>query len=441
MSKDIQNASKFSNSFNFFDYKLIPYVLQDLLLACIMRVFMKKQIAISALIVLFLIIGTIIVIVYGKGYRFSFNGNETILAGTGLLVATSAPNGAQVFIDGHLTTATDNTINLAPGDYDIKIFKDGYIPWEKKITVSKETVSKADALLFPTAPQLVSITNIGIGNPVLDPSKTRIAYNVASQSAVKNGVYVLDMTARPILTLQNTSTQLATDAVNAFSTAAISWSPDSAQLLATIPGLVSPATYLLQDNGLNQDPQDVTETIASVNSSWDKLQAEKDKALMDSLVNPLKKVVNENFNILEWSGDETKILYEASRSASIPLIITPRLIGTDSTPEVRDIKKGEIYVYDSKEDRNYKILDAIPVKNELSSPLPIMWYPDSKHLVYVHNGKIDMMEYDAQNQTTVYAGPFVDGYVFPWPDATKLVILTNLDNPTIAPNLYTIGLK
>ena len=73
--------------------------------------------------------------------------------------------------------------------------------------------------------------------------------------------------------------------------------------------------------------------------------------------------------------------------------------------------------------------------------MPIMWYPDSKHLVYVHDGKIDMMEYDAGNQTTVYAGPFVDDYVFPWPDATKLVILTNLGNPTIAPNLYTLGLK
>jgi hypothetical protein len=70
-----------------------------------------------------------------------------------------------------------------------------------------------------------------------------------------------------------------------------------------------------------------------------------------------------------------------------------------------------------------------------------MIHPDSKHLVYVHEGKIDMMEYDTANQTTIYAGPFVDGFVFPWPDATKLVILTNLGNPMITPNLYTISLK
>jgi hypothetical protein len=123
------------------------------------------------------------------------------------------------------------------------------------------------------------------------------------------------------------------------------------------------------------------------------------------------------------------------------LIINPALIGTNSTPQVRDITKGEVYVYDIKEDRNYLILSSLPTTQFNSGELPIMWYPDSKHLVYVHDGRIDMMEYDAQNQTTVYAGPFVDDYVFPWPDATQLVILTNLGNPNIIPNLYTIGLK
>lgn len=402
---------------------------------------MRKQIIIPALIILFLLIGTVVVVLLGKGYFINLNGNSPVLSGTGLLVATSAPDGAQVLINGHLTTATDNTINLAPGDYNVKIFKEGYFPWEKKITIKKEVVSKADALLFPTAPQLTSITNVGIQNPVLDPTQTKLAYTVASQSAVKNGIYVLDMSLRPILTLQNSSTQLVDDTIVDFSKSTLAWSPDSAQILTTIPEVSLAATYLLQTNGMNQAPQDVTETIASVNASWQKLKTEKDTAQMNSLPKKLRPVVAANFNILQWSADETKILYEASQSASIPLIITPALIGADSTPQVREIKKGEIYVYDLKEDRNYLILNSLPTTKIASQQLPIMWYPDSKHLVYVHDGKIDMMEYDAQNQTTVYAGPFVNDYVFPWPDATKLVILTNLGNPTIAPNLYTIGLK
>ena len=367
---------------------------------------MKKQIVISVLIILFLVLGTAVAILFGKGYRFGFDQNGTILSGTGLLVATSTPDGAQVFINGHLSTATDNTINLAPGVYDVKIFKDGYIAWQKKITIKKEVVSKADALLFPTAPKLESITNIGISNPVIDESKTRIAYSVASQSAIKNGIYILDMTSRPILTLQSASSQIANDTLDYFSKSRFLWSPDSAHILASISD--TSTTYLLKTNSLNEAPQDVTETIASVNASWEKLKTEKQKALMDSLPKKLKKVVSEDFNILEWSGDETKILYEASQSATVPLIITPELMGTDSTPQIRDIKKGEVYVYDIKEDRNYKILDSLPKKEEFS-PLSIMWYPDSKHLVYVNDSKIDIMEYDAQNRTTVYAGPFVDG--------------------------------
>lgn len=400
---------------------------------------MRKEVLVSALIILFLLIGTVIAVLYGKGYRFGFGGNGPIVSGTGLLVATSSPDGAQVFVNGHLTTATDNTINLAPGEYEVKIFKDGYFPWQKKITIKKEVVSKADALLFPKAPKLESITNIGILNPVLDPSKTKIAYVVASQSAVKNGIYILDMTSRPILTLQSASSQIVNDTVDAFSSSSLLWSPDSKEILATI-GTTLKTTYLLQTNTLNQSPKDVTETKLTVDSAWEKLKNDKNKALMDSLPKKLKSVVSEDFNILEWSQDETKILYEASRSAEIPLIINPPLIGTDSTPEVRSIKKGEVYVYDLKEDRNYKILDSVPKRGEFS-PLAIMWYPDSKHLVYVNDSKITMMEYDGKNQTTVYAGPFVDGYVFPWPDATRLVILTNLGNPTIDANLYTISLK
>jgi Tol biopolymer transport system component len=216
----------------------------------------------------------------------------------------------------------------------------------------------------------------------------------------------------------------------------LAWSPDGSQLMATISALSSETTYLLDPKTLNQTPSDITETMASVNPIWQKQQAEKDKAQMDSLPSKLKKLVTGNFKILSWSADETKILYTALDTTSLPTIITPRLIGTNSTPEQRDLKKDAVYVYDIKEDRNYKILDSLT-----GTEVPLTWFPDSKHLIFVHNQKVDIMEYDSTNLTTVYAGPFVDHYVFPWPDGSKIVILTNLGNPSIDPNLYTITLK
>jgi len=386
---------------------------------------------------------TTLVVFYGRGYRFNFGKGAPNLSGTGLLVATSSPDGAQVFVNGHLTTATANTINLAPGTYDVKIVKEGYLSWQKTLVIKNEVVTKADALLFPTAPKLESITNLGAQTPTLDPSHTKIAYTVASQSAVKNGIYILDTTSRPILTLQSSSNQVVNDTINTFSKAKLQWSPDGSELLASIPGTISTTIYLLQTNGFNQNPQDVTETMRNVNAAWDKQKIDREKSLTDGLQKPLKTIVLSDFKIIDWSADETKILYIASISAELPIIITPRLIGTDSTPEVRNIQVGTVYAYDIKEDRNYKIVDSLQNSDNLDaySPSPIMWYPDSKHLIYNYNNKIDIMEYDAGNQTTVYAGPFVNSYVFPWSDGSRIAILTDLGNPNTAPNLYTVDLK
>ncbi|HEX7042286.1 MAG TPA: PEGA domain-containing protein [Patescibacteria group bacterium] len=399
--------------------------------------FMKKQIFVSLAVILFLVIGTIIAILYGSGYRIDFGNNHSIIQGTGLLVATSTPDGAQVFVNGHLTTATNNTINLAPGDYNIKIYKDGYFPWEKKIKIENEVVSKAEAFLFPTTPKLEGITATGVLNPVIDPTMTKIAYVVASQSARKNGIYVLDMANRSLITLQSASTQLTDDTTVNFDTASLAWSPDGQQLVATIPAQLTtskPTTYLLDATTFNSNPQDVTETLSSVDDSWQKLTRDKENSRLDTLKPSLKGFASSNFDILSWSEDESKILYVASNSATLPQIIKPAIIGADSIPEVRNLEKGSVYVYDTKEDKNFKIEDNRDNKS-------ISWFPDSKHLIVVEDKKINIREYDGGNNTTIYAGPFVDGYVFPWPTADQIVVLTDLGNSSTLPNLYTVGLK
>lgn len=389
---------------------------------------MNRQLFLSALVLLFLFFGTAIVVLYGRGYRFGFDSGRPDLAGTGILVTTSQPNGASVYINGHLTTATDNTINLAPSTYDVKIAKEGYRPWEKSIKVEKEAVSKAEALLFPTAPKLESITSLGANNPVADPSLTRIAYTVSSQSAKKNGLYILDTTQRPILTLQSSSTQIADDTFDRFSKAKIRWSPDGSEILADVGSTV----YRLDTNKLNDNPKDVTETMSSVLSVWAKDSQDKTKARLDSLKPALALMIRENMAHLYWSADDTKVIYNASKSATLPFIIVPRLIGTNSTDEDRSIKENQPYIYDVAEDRNYKLN---------ADSTHVQWLPDSKHLLFVHDKKIDVMEYDGTNQTTVYAGPFVDDSVFPSQSISKVVLLTNLGNSDIPPNLYTLSLK
>ena len=419
---------------------------------------MKKQVLTPILILLCLIIATSLVILYGKGYRLAFNKDLPKISKTGILVANSTPNGAQVFIDNHLTTATDNTINLSPGTYDIKIQKEGYFPWEKKIKIDEEVVSKAEARLFPVAPMLASIATTSVVNPILDPSGTKIAFQIASESAVhKNGIYVLNMTANnisvPILTLQSSSTQIADDTTAFFSRAKLKWSPDGTQILADIASSADNSTtnYLLKADSLNDTPQDVTAVLQSTQDTWNQQKLEKNRSLVTGFKDNMRQLINNNFSIIAWSPDETKILYQASTSAQLPFMIQPRRIGIDTLTEVRQLTKNDIYVYDTKEDTNVRL----PVKlSDSCQPqltqgldpfencnVPVSWLSDSSHIIYVNDKKIIIMDDDGSNAITVYAGPFVDTFTAPWPDTSKIVILTNFSNPDVPPTLYTIGLK
>lgn len=400
---------------------------------------MKRQIFFSLVVLIFLALGTIAVILYGKGYQFGFGNGRPQVTGTGLLVATSTPDGAQVLVDGHLTTATNNTINLQPGTYDIQIVKDGYFPWEKKLTVEKEVVTKAAALLFPKAPKLESITDSGVENPVIDPSHTKLAFVVASQSAAQNGVYILNLQDQSLLTLQSGATQIADETTGIpFSQANLMWSPDGQSILATIPGVSGNTTYLLTTTGANPNPQDITETLTTVQQEWNTQLSQKSQSEIAGLAPKLKQFVKNNWDILAWSPDDTKILYEASTSATLPQIITPPLIGTNSIPENRTLQPHAVYVYDTKEDKNYLLVGK---DKTFGTDYKLTWFPDSEHLIYVHDKKIDIMEYDATNDTTIYAGPFIDGDVFPWNDGSKVVMLTDFSNPNTQPNLYTIDLQ
>ncbi len=397
-----------------------------------------KRVVVSTFIILALILtGTVIGIFYARGYRFDLKNPKGILQGTGLMVLTSKPDGARVFINDHLTTATNNTINLQPGEYTVRIEKDGYFPWSKKVDVKQEVVSQANATLFPIAPRLESITNTGASNPTIDGTGSFLAYTVSSASAEKNGIYTLNMTTPSILTLGGAATQIANDLIAPFSKSEIQFSPDGGELLASLSaGLKDSTKYLLTARSFNNSPQDVTATFPQVLLDWGGQNNLKNKKLIDSLPRKIRTVAGPYFANPVLSLDENRIFYTASQSAVIPVIIAPRLPGTNSTPEERNIKEGNAYVYDIKEDRNYEIY-----KQDTSNPVKFTWLSDSAHLVFAKNDKINIIEFDGTNTTTVYAGPFVDSFVFPWPDSSSLIILTNLNIPTAPNNLYRISLR
>lgn len=389
---------------------------------------MNRRVLFSFLTFALLILGTAIVVSYGKGYRLSFSQDRTKILGTGLLVATSNPDGAQVFVNGRLTSATNTTLNLVPGEYNVKIVKVGYLPWQKKLRIDKEVVTKTDATLFPIAPGLNSLSSTGVFEPILDPTQTRIAYKIRDLAPERNGIYLFEMAGRPILT-QNTASKLVDDTKNAFSTAQINFSPSGKNLIAT-----TSATFLLNTDGQNNNPKQISETeLSGLVAQWEKEADEEEKSRLSNLKPELQKIILSAFgDDRKWSPDETKIMYLASTSATLAQFITPPLAGSNTQAETRQIEKGKVYVYDIKEDKNF-LQDSDFSK--------IIWLPDGRHLIVMASDSISIMEYDGTNRNTIYAGPFSGEFVAPWPDGSKLVILTNLGNLKVTPNLYTINLK
>ncbi len=408
---------------------------------------------------------SIAVIAYGRGYRLDFN--KKSFGTTGVIAATSDPTGAQLFIDGKQRMPTNTNLNIAPGWYDVTIVKDGYQPWEKRVRVQGEVLTRVDAVLFSSNPSLYALTTNGAMNPTLSPDGTKLAYVVPETAEATNGarmvsragVWVLDLVDKPLGMNRDARQILKREQLNT-DDASLQWSSDSKQILLTTS---TQESYLLESDRKNDVAQFVTD-LETLRNEWEELRLAKAKEQLLSLKEELISVATTSMNILSFSPDETKLLYEASVSATIPRIINPPLIGTNPTDEIRDITPGNVYVYDIKEDRNYLIGASVSLISQPSvSPAPVVrgirptpsptpklersnalvqWLPTSKHLVITGKGTVEVLDADGTNRKVVYAGPFWDGFAAPWSNAGRIVILTNL-NPSASAigNLYAVNIR
>jgi hypothetical protein len=296
-------------------------------------------------------------------------------------------------------------------------------------------VSEANALLFPTAPKLEAVTTIGVSNVIMDLSGSLLGYTLASSSATKNGIYVLNMNSRPLIFLGASGTQIVSDLQDNFSQAKIEFSPDGREILAQ----VSQRSYLLTTEGRNENPQDVTNTLTTVRQDWQVQQLELEKKLSDSLSKELRQTSAMYFSDIMPSPEGDKLLYAASQSAELPFVLKNKVPSLNSTPDNRTLEEGSIYVYDVKEDKNYLIFDSSGLKSG-QTPSKYFWHQDSRHLIFADSGKVSVIEYDGSNLTAVYNGPFIDNLVFPWPDGSSIAIVARLSE-SVPFNLYRIGLQ
>ncbi len=363
------------------------------------------------------------------------------ISGTGILSITSTPDQARVYLDGYLTTATNANVNsLTPKTYDVQIKKEGFIDWQKKVEVKEGLVSEIKATLFRGLPSIYPLTDGGAQNIVLSPDSQQIAYvvpvkeNADAQSAKKSGVWVWRMSQQPISFARGAEphqigiSQAGID----FSKAELKWSPDSSQILANFPD----RKLLLDTSRLNDPARDVTVVVQATLKTWEDDQKTKDLTRLQTIKDLKTRQTASESAVLKWSPDETKVLF-CHDNCNITVI--------SASP-----KPGN---------SNYKVIDFLTNKTyEMPLANFYSWAADSEHIILSETlvvdsrqtsvnkslslGKISVVEFDGANRAEIYGGNFDPGAVIPWPDGSRLVILSSFPTATAStPNLYGVNLK
>jgi hypothetical protein len=389
----------------------------------------KKTLLFLFFVLFFIIISTYIISVFARGYQLTYRpGVGLSFRPTGLVSLSSRPKGASVYINHRLLTATDNVLNLPPGNYHLKIVKDGYFPWSKEIKIKKELVFQADIDLFRSTPDLKAITFSGAIHPTVSPDGQKIIYSVASASAsVDNGLYLLDITS-PILPLsRNLPRQLAPNfATIDWSQASFVFSPDSKMVLAQFHGF----SFLLDLSQTISYRQlyDVTPRLPLITSEWNKQEQAILTAKLNRLPLFLKTVIaTQSAAKFQFASDDNRLFYLSALGASLP----PS--AWDDPKQTREIKPNLLYTYDLKKDANY-LLGHPADFTQLS------WIPNSSTLLFIKQHHLNIIESDGTNQQILFTGNFSPVLACPWPDGAKVIILTSAYS---APqeNLYTVSLR
>ncbi len=363
------------------------------------------------------VIGYFVALV-ARGYQFDIDTYKFLA--NGILVVKSEPDGASIYINGDLGGATNTNLKLAPNSYEVEIKKNGYLSWKKKLTIKKEEVTQVTAQLFKVAPALSPVTYDGAENPVVSSDFSKIAYTNSGD------LWVMSVSTLPI----GFPSEPKKIAIGVGATTKYKFSPNSRQILFE----TEKGKFILNSNELN--PQGTMINIASnltkIEKEWDLEKKTKDEAQFKYVPLELASILKTKTSSYTFSPDDNMVLFQASSSASLAKDLIPELPGSSTQTENRDIKVGNTYIYDIKEDKNFLVTDT---------GRSLYWLPTSRHLIMADEDKIIIMDYDGTNRQVVFSGNYIAPHAYPFVNASKLLILTNLGSDSSTPNLYSLSIK
>lgn len=384
---------------------------------------MLKRSWVQSILTFVTIIGiTTSLFLYTAGYRLTRKDDKTLdFSQTGMISAKSVPEGASVYLNGILLTATNDTISgIEPGTHNLKISKSGYVTWVKDIEVFPELVTDITSVLISQSPRLEPLTNTGALSPTMSPTLAKLAY--FSKDSESSGIRIIPLAQEGLNLFRSVASTVISDTprISYSNGTSIEWSPDEKSLLVQDEN----KTYYVID--IETKTATVTKTPDIIREDWAKTQNAKRQDFIQKLNVPEEiKVIAIDANSI-WSPDGLKFLYT--------------------------YKNGNVLEY-----RVYNMEQPIPVgenvenvtftTNVLDTQPKISWYSDSYHLILTegynatdNKGTISLIRIDGSNKTEIYNNTLYSDHVYSAPSGDKIIILTSYKSGGQT-DLYTVSIR
>lgn len=250
-------------------------------------------------------------LILARGNTFTEEG----ISQTGTIrLNTENPDNLVVFVDEQVTQLTNNKTveGLLPGEYMVRIEKDGFSSWEQQVEIFKGLITDLDFQLFPEELQLNSLDTKSISQLFFSPDRSILFYSVVdSQIGANIGIWQRNLqTGSFAFNQQSQSDTKITNSVlsirSAFNSASLELLPslDNRRIL-----LSNGQDYFILDSDIYNEPD--VETKLEINYPIDSIQWLRDSTnlLIESGLNLIDFDITQQTSTLVAFDGETSPIY------------------------------------------------------------------------------------------------------------------------------------
>lgn len=301
-----------------------------------------RRITYTIFIAIFLIAAPLIVL-YTMGYRYNLEKGR--VQKTGIIRVTSEPKGADIYLNGvkyELGQTPARVEKLLPGDYEIRLAKDGYYDWKKKLPVYENGTTFAEKIILWKKSEAKNLTTTTADSWLVSPDK-----NIIALSDGKENISLIDINSGIFGEISGGNFETITKITGQDSVKLLSFSPSGRYLLAQAVKTEKISYYLIDT--LNKTNRKITGQEYSIikwDTSADTLYGYNKSGLWNINLSNLKAQLIAKSLLADDFYVSGKIIYFITNAA-----ISRQVIASGEQNDIEKINCNDCFISEIKNNR------------------------------------------------------------------------------------------